>query len=136
MIFMFSLTPFRRDITLFNDFFNDVFLTSTTNTFNVDIKDRNDKYVVEAELPGIAKEDIKLKVEDSVLTINVNSKKEKKVEKDNYIRRERNEKSYSRSFKFDDIDESLIKAKHENGILIIYLPKISKKINNKDIIIE
>lgn len=112
------------------NFFGDSFdrLFNEMNTFNVDIKESDDAYELEADLPGLTKEDVKLDYKDNVLSIE--AYKEEKAEKEdkdrNYIRRERSTRSYSRQFIFKDIDEDNISAKFDKGVLTIELPKKDK----------
>ena len=93
---------------------------------NVDIKEKDDKYELEMELPGYKKEDVKASLKDGYLTISAEHS-ENKDEKDSdghYIRRERYYGSGQRSFYVgDQITEEDIKARFENGILMIDIPK-------------
>ena len=133
---MFGLTPYEsrknqmstnkpRDI--FEYFFGDEFLPSFTSSFSTnfcaDIKDLGNAYVIEAELPGLTKEDIKLDLNGDVLTIAAVKKEEMSEDRSNYIRRERRYGTFTRSFRFEDIKKDDINAKFENGILRITLPK-------------
>lgn len=128
---MSALFPSKRDFMDLNrNFFGDSFdrLFNEMNTFNVDIKESDDAYELEADLPGLTKEDVKLDYKDNVLSIE--AYKEEKAEKEdkdrNYIRRERSTRSYSRQFIFKDIDEDNISAKFDKGVLTIELPKKDK----------
>ncbi len=125
---MYGLTPFERTnlFNIFNDFDNDFFGASMPmNSCRTDIKDVGDKYVMESELPGFEKEDIKLDINGSYLTISAEHKdsKEEKDDEGKYIRRERTFGSYKRSFDISDVDTDNISAEHKNGILEIGLPK-------------
>ncbi len=137
---MFGLTPFRKDHTMlpsnhnfndldtfFNDFFNDgfmpVFYGTSGGQVKVDIKETDVDYKIEAELPGIPKEDVQLGIENNRLTIHVAHSEEQNEEKDNYIRRERRSCTMSRSFNLENVNTQAITAKFENGILHITLPK-------------
>ncbi|MGI6217193.1 MAG: Hsp20/alpha crystallin family protein [Coriobacteriales bacterium] len=93
--------------------------------FKTDVKDNGDGYVLEAELPGFDKEDIKVEVEDDILTISAERKSdsEEKDDEGSYVRRERSRGSYSRSFDISNVNQDEIKVKYENGILTIDLPK-------------
>ena len=95
------------------------------NSCKTDIRDDGDKYVMESELPGFEKEDIKLDINGTYLTISAehSTTNEKKDDKGNYIRKERSFGSYKRSFDITDVDENAISAEYKNGILIIDLPK-------------
>lgn len=103
-----------------------------------DIKETDTSYTVEAELPGFDKKDIDVSLENGVLTIKAEVKKETedKEKKDGYIRKERYSGSYVRSYTFDDIDEEKVNAKYENGILKVELPKVEKEVNKKGIEIQ
>ncbi|MGM0414353.1 MAG: Hsp20/alpha crystallin family protein [Bacillota bacterium] len=129
---MFDLVPFRRRSremqgqdpmeSLINSFFDDSF-TSMAANFKADIIEKEDKYVIEAELPGMHKDDIELEIDNDRLTISANQTQEVKEEEENYIRRERRSGSYQRSFYIDNVNEDDIKASYDNGILKIDLPK-------------
>ena len=126
---MFALTPFeRRSYDLFNafhDFEDDFFKAPQLRSFRTDIKDEGDRYLMEAELPGFDKEDIKLDITGNTLTLSAEHKAEAEDKKnDNYIRRERSFGSYQRSFDLTGIDADKIEAEYKNGILELALPKI------------
>ena len=111
----------------FDNFTRNFFQSSNANlpAFRTDIRDAGDKFVLEAELPGFNKEDIKLDVKDGILTITAEHKdqQEDKDSKGTYIRRERRYGSFTRSFDITGIDESGITAAYQNGILELNLPK-------------
>ena len=109
---------------MFNNFFNDVgYRVMDHNPMKVDIKEYEDKYLLEAELPGVNKEDIKVEIRNDILTISVDRKEEIKEERENYIRRERRYGALRRSFPVEDVEQDKISAKFENGILYLELPK-------------
>ena len=128
---MFGMLPFERgnDNTFdtFDKFMRNFFDHSNTSlpAFRTDIRDAGDKFILEAELPGFEKEDIKLDLKDGILTISAehNENSDQKDEKGNYIRRERTWGSYSRSFDVSDINTAQIKAGYQNGVLTLNLPK-------------
>ncbi len=115
----------------FNDLINDfdkVFTEASKNVKNniyVDVEQNQDGYIVEASIPGVRKEDIKLDFVDSSLKIRVESK-EKKENKGNYYIRERVTGYYPRSIYLKNVDETNLKAKYENGILIVECPFVKK----------
>lgn len=118
------------DVDLLRDFFNEE--TSMTPWANIktDIKDEGTNYLVEAELPGFKKDDIKLEVVDNRLTIS--AKREKKIDekKDSYIRKERHYGEVCRTFLLDEsVKADKIDAKFDNGMLTITLPKIESSIS-------
>ena len=128
---MFGMVPFERHEDNFFDVFDNFERKFFGNSnaaipdFRTDIRDAGDRFVLEAELPGFNKEDIKLDVKDGILTISAQHKEEKedKDEKGQYIRRERRYGSFRRSFDVTGIDENGITAAYSNGILTLNLPK-------------
>jgi HSP20 family protein len=116
---------------LFDHFFdNEVFdwsnrNFSTTNTTlpSVNVKDTADAYVVEMAAPGFTKDDFKVELNQSILTISSEKKEEKKVEGE-FTRREFSYQSFSRSFTLPrEVDADKIAARYENGILHLNIPK-------------
>jgi HSP20 family protein len=140
---MFGLTPYeqrrnpltaRRPRDIFDYFFNDDFSPAFSggfSTFKADIIEHGNEYVIEAEMPGLGKEDLKIDLQDDIMTISAEKKDEKNEEKGSYIRRERHYGSYSRSFRVDNIKQDSINAKFENGILKITLPKQNETVERK-----
>ena len=95
-----------------------------------DIRDTDQGYEMTMNLPGVKKEDIKAELKNGYLTINVSSNrnKDEKDENGHYIRRERYSGNCSRSFYVgDQITQEDIKAKFEDGILKIDVPKKEAK---------
>lgn len=135
-----ALAKRRGMSSLFDDFLNDKFFNDVfpdNETFKADIKETDNSYIVMAELPGVDKNDIKLDLDDDILSIKAERKFENKEEKDNYIRREMRYGAFERSFRVEGIKSEDIKAKHENGVLEITLPKdIQIKEKAKPISIE
>jgi HSP20 family protein len=147
---MAGLIPFNRknDLTTstFDDFRNmldDFFADSwpfrrslAADTFKIDVQDNKNEYVVEAELPGVKKEDLNITLDEGRLTIAA-VKNETVEEKDkNYIHKERRYSSMSRSIMLADAEAGGIKAKLDNGVLTINIPKKSKPSNQVVIDIE
>ena len=92
-----------------------------------DIKESDEGYTMEVEVPGVDKSDIRLDLKEGYLTISVNkSEKQESGKKENYIHRERSF-SCSRSYYVGDISKDEIKAKYENGMLNVFIPKEDKK---------
>ena len=136
---MFGLTPYSRRNNevarrndpfsfggLLDDFFGEAFMPAVftaSNPIKTDIRETDKEYVVEAEIPGARKEDIKLELRDDVLTIAVEHKEEGNEERSDYIRRERRYGSYCRSFQVENEKNEAVAAKYENGILTVTLPK-------------
>lgn len=92
--------------------------------FPVDIKDTPEAVQIRAEMPGMNKEDIKINLNDNLLTIQGERRKEEKEEGANFIRVERSYGSFSRSFTVDiPVKQDDIKASYREGVLEITLPK-------------
>ena len=102
-------------------------LTGNMNTFmKTDIKEHDDHYELEIDLPGYDKNDVGAEIKDGYLTITAN-RTENRDEKDQngkYLRRERYSGSMSRSFYVgDEMTEEDIKASFKNGTLLVNVPK-------------
>ena len=113
---------------MFDDMFRDPFFTNSNNTklMKTDIQEKDNNYILDMDLPGYEKEDIKAQLKDGYLTITAqkNTSNDDKDEKGNYIRRERYCGKCSRSFYVgDSIKEEDIKANFNNGILELTFPK-------------
>ena len=130
---------------LIDDFFDFPFGTytvSNTEMMRTDIKDNGDSYEIVTNLPGTKKENVKAELKDGYLTIQASSdtRNDEKDENGRYIRRERYTGSCSRSFYVgEQVTQEDIKAKFENGTLVINVPKKEQKPaveDNKYIAIE
>ena len=91
---------------------------------SVDIYEDQDKLILEADLPGLKREDFEISVENNVITLKGERKFEKKVEGDNYHRVERSYGGFTRSFTLpQSVTAEGATADFENGILRVSLPK-------------
>lgn len=129
---MFGITPFERNDLWnpFRDLEKELFRGfGAMGHCRTDIKDEGDKYLLECEMPGFDKNDIKIDVNGSTLTLCAEHKTEnsEKNSSGEYIRRERSYGSYCRSFDISNIDEHAIDAEYTNGILRLTLPKKAKE---------
>ncbi len=94
------------------------------STVPANIHETKDGYHVELSAPGRNKEDFKVNVENSLLTISFEKKEETENKDYKTIRKEFNYKSFKRSFNVNEkINTAGIQAKYENGVLKLYLPK-------------
>ena len=123
--------PFRDMQNFEKEFFDFPFLSfedGMLSEFKTDIIDNGNEYVLEADLPGFDKNDIKLDVDNNVLTIRAqrHSEHEEKDKKGKYVRCERSYGSYCRQFDLSGVDENGIKAKYDKGVLKLTLPKKDK----------
>jgi len=91
----------------------------------MDVKEADGKYLVKAEIPGVNKDDIHVSVEGNRVSISAEVKQEKEVkEGERVIRCERSFGMASRSFTLaDEVDQSQVQAKYNNGVLELTLPK-------------
>ncbi len=120
-----------------DDFFRDDFFDRKDrmnyNLMKTDIREDENSYLLEVDLPGYSKDDIKIDITDGYLTINAKVEKEDKDESKTYVRRERFTGEVSRSFYVgDDIKEEEVKASFKNGILTLEVPKLSLEDKKKD----
>ena len=131
---MYSMMPYRAHRNLpqdrrFPSLFDDRFFRSFFDMndwmgnmgFRVDIRDADDHYAIEAELPGVTEDQISLTVENDTLTISADMQSERKDEKAYYS--ERRVGHVSRSFSLEGIDQEHITADYKNGILYVAMPK-------------
>lgn len=131
-------TIFRKgfiDDVFDDDFFRDNFKKQNT-LGKTDIKELKDGYLLEVELPGFAKEDIKAEINNGylVITASHNENKDEKDKEGRYIRKERYTGQCTRSFYVgDNLTQEDIKGKFENGILKLEVPKkeVQEKIEEK-----
>ncbi|CFX50223.1 HSP20-like chaperone [Syntrophomonas zehnderi OL-4] len=136
---MFELSPHRRrhrDMMFgligwdpFKDMWGNEFMPRMFNEIRTDIKENDTEYIVEAELPGVKKEDLVVELRDNTLTIAAKTMREDTQETENYLRRERSVGQVSRSYYVENVDQDAVKADYKDGVLKIILPKFK---DNKD----
>lgn len=132
---MYSMVPYRsrRELSrpMMNDLFSDRFFRHFFDMgdmvgsagFRVDVRDQENAYILEAELPGVKPEDVTLTTEDDVLTIAADINTEKKEDRSGYLYSERRTGHMERRFSLDGIKQDEITATSSNGILTVTLPK-------------
>ena len=121
---------------LFDDFFNDFapgFFVKplhgdplpTAAQIKIDVKEADDAYTVQAEVPGVPKEDIHVSIDGSVVTLRAEIKQQdSQASGDKLLRSERYYGAVARSFQLpQEIDQANAKAKYDNGVLTLTLPK-------------
>ena len=127
---------------LFDDFMNDfsfptfpnvdkeLYGKHAKNLMKTDVKETENAYEIDIDLPGFKKDEIQMELKDGVLTVSAAKglDKDEEDKKGNYIRKERYAGSMSRSFYVgENMKEEDIHAKYENGILTLDVPKEQKK---------
>jgi HSP20 family protein len=94
---------------------------------SVDISETDTAYLIKGEIPGVKKEDVKVTIQDGMLTIQGERKIEKEEKDKKFHRVECSYGSFVRSFRVpDDADESAVKAEFKDGMLNVTLPKSAK----------
>ena len=130
---------FENFYNMLDDFFGDDLMPSRNllrDSFKIDIEETEKEYLIEAEMPGIKKDEIDLGIEDDTLCITVNRSEEVSNDGKNYIHRERRASSMSRRIRLANTSLSEIKAKLEEGVLTVTIPKIDKASTSRKIDIE
>ncbi len=131
---MYMPSIFRENFV--DDFFDDMFPVRghfnrpVQNLMKTDVKDIGDAYVLEMEMPGYSKDEIKVELKKGTLTVSAekDSSKEEKNETNKYVRRERYIGRGQRSFYVGEhVTQEDIKANFKDGILSISFPKESAK---------
>jgi len=126
------LTPFDN---LFDDVFSNLFPTIADDLGQdffvkgsypkVNVINKSDEIVIEAAIPGLAKEDVDVEIIDNILTITGTSNQHKDISNDQYVRREIKKSAFQRSFQLgDNLDESNIEGIYDSGILTLRIPKL------------
>ncbi len=146
---MANLVPFNRGsrdlasadsvFNMIDDFFSDPWFERSRfsrDTFKVDIQETPEGYIIEAEMPGVRKDEVAIDLREGTLTIAV--KREEKVDekKRTYIHQERRCSAMSRSIYLGDADADGVKASLDNGMLSIDVPRQKKADHTKRIEIQ
>ncbi len=131
---------------LFDDFFHDfdmfpawsgrnpLYGKHARNMMKTDVRETENTYEVDVDLPGFQKDEIHLELRDGYLTISASKglDKDQEGQKGRYIRQERYAGALSRSFYVGDVEPDQVSAKYEGGVLRISLPKQGKPELPKD----
>ncbi len=132
---MYTIVPFRRSLSreLPSPFTNDRFFRSFFDMsdmvgsagFRVDVRENENGYQLEAELPGVAKDKLSVIIDDDPRTISAELNEEKKEEnRGGYLYSERRSGHVERSFNLEGIDAEHIGADYKDGVLMVTLPKL------------
>lgn len=113
---------------LINDFFGNENHCGDYNAIpEANISEDENKYQIELAVPGLEKTDIKVEIDKNILKIHHKSSEKKENENHGYSRREFRYNEFTRTFIIpESIDDSKVKAKYQNGILILELAKKQK----------
>ena len=128
-------TPFADDFQVLQERINRIFQdtarvgeeTMGAWSPSCDIYEEGDSIIVKAELPGVEKSDIDVQVENNVLTLRGERKRDKEVKSENLYRTERYYGAFSRSFTLPvTVDTEKIRAEYKDGVLQVTLPKVEE----------
>jgi len=118
-----SFRPFYMS-DLFNDDYFPVFQNRTSSMPAVNIKEDDNKFTLQLAVPGMDRNDLKIDINEDVLTISSESKHETEENKDGYKRKEFSYASFCRSFYIpENVNREKIEASYKDGILTVGLPK-------------
>lgn len=112
-----------------NDFFKDngwSTMKSWDKDFSpsLDVKERDDSYMVEMEVPGMSEEDVKCSLKDNILTVKGEKKSEREEKEEGWIRKERRYGSFMRKIPFASaVNEENVRAKMKDGVLRVEIEK-------------
>ena len=128
---MFGIMPYRKNIWSpanilrdMDEFEKSFFGDRRMPAFGTDVTDKGDAYLLQTDLPGFSKDEIKVEVNGDVLTVSAEHKTEDEQKNgEQVVRRERSYGKYVRSFELGDVNAEAITAKYENGVLSLDLPK-------------
>lgn len=121
-----------------DDFFDDFvpMPKMPKNEMKCDIYEKGSKVHIELDVPGFNKEDVKVDLDDGILTIAATKHEDKEEKEKNYYRKERSFGSFKRQFNVGNVKENEIDAKFNNGVLKISFPKEEQKQSKKFIAIK
>jgi len=131
-----SLIKRNGNLSIFDDFFDDFFARplqrNSQNCMRTDIKEVDEGYELDIDVPGYGKEDIKISLEKGYLTVEAKREAENEEKNGHFIRRERFLGSAARSFYVgEDIAEKDIKANYDKGIVTLFIPKQGTNVKEK-----
>ena len=118
------LSHFSEVSDLFDQFFNTSWVPYVNGGLRCDVKEHDNRYEIQADLPGVKKEDIDIQLDDGFLTIAVKKDENNPDDNGSYIVKERRNEGCQRSFKVSDrVSKEDVKAKFEDGVLTLTIDK-------------
>lgn len=141
MLVKFNQSPFAAIDRVFDEVFKTTMPSLPTmfdaSAFRVDISEDDKAIYIEADLPGVKKDDLKVTVEDNLLTIRAERRSETTESKKNFYRTERVFGSLTRSFTLgENVNAEAIEAHFADGVLKLTLPKVEPVVKAKEIAIK
>jgi HSP20 family protein len=127
---------------IFDDFFSDFFSPTVTSGkpaslfehqgMNVDIYEKDNTIIINAELPGVAKEDISVDIKGKLVTLGGERKSDEEIKDDTCYRRERRYGKFERTFNLPfEVNSDSVKATYNNGVLRLDIPKPEEQVAKK-----
>jgi HSP20 family protein len=124
-----SFRPFYMP-NFFDDDFFPVLSKRTSSVPSVNVREDDKNFILDVAVPGIDKKDLKIDVNEDVLTISSESKSESEESTDGYKRKEFSYSSFSRSFYVpENVNREKVEANYKDGILTVTLPKQEEEKN-------
>ena len=115
---------------MFDDFFTSPLSTAVADgAFKMNVEDAGESYVVTAELPGVARDEIDVELNEGRLSISVDKKETEEEKGKNYLHKETREWSATRGVYLKDAATAGLSAKLDGGVLTINVPKQDEKVN-------
>jgi HSP20 family protein len=118
-----SIGTYRSFDNMLDTFFKDTPYWKTQSP-SVDIREEEDKFILEADMAGLSEKDIDVNLDNNLLTISAEKEDKNEEEKEGYVLRERRASSFKRSFVLpDQVDREGIEAAYKNGVLTLEIAK-------------
>lgn len=106
-----------------DDFFNRSFMAGFSSPMRTDIKETENSYIMEIEMPGFSKDNIRVECVEGRIKVSAQHTRETDENRPNLVRQERHYGRISRSYSFEEINEERVSAEYKDGILRIDVPK-------------
>ena len=122
-----SFRPFYMG-SIFDDDFFPVMSNNTSSMPAVNIKEDDKRFILDLAVPGIDKKELKIDINEDLLTISSETKNETEENKEGYKRKEFSYSSFCRSFQIpENVDKEKIEANYKDGVLSVALPKAEEE---------
>ncbi|NMC57027.1 MAG: Hsp20/alpha crystallin family protein [Eubacteriaceae bacterium] len=126
--------PERNFLMFFDDYVNnpEKYMDSKYFTFNVDVRELKDEYIIEAEMPGHRKEDLSVEAEGGQIILSAKRMSQDDKNSGQYIKSERNFGHFQRIFYLQDLDENSVTAEYKDGLLTVHAKKTTELSGKKN----
>lgn len=106
------------------------------DNFRLDIREDDQQYILEAELPGVQKDEISVTIDQGNVTISVEKDEQQEEEKEGYVHKERRYRTMRRQVHLNDVDDEATSARMEDGILYVTVKKIPTEDTSRQVDID